>query len=173
MSSLIDVLKRRNRTVLWVSFAPTRVPTLVLRGVVGGIIATAVMTLYRFPVFRALPPTAEFWATVVRDGEPEDYPVVAFVLHFMYGATAGGLFGYLFSTLQFRSERERRLGATLLALGYGLVLSVFGTRVLFRHVLNERLEPDEAFIFHVGHVIYGLTLGTWLTSRERVGDVYE
>ena len=173
MSSLIEVLKRRNRTVLWVSFAPTRVPTLVLRGVVGGIIATAIMTLYRFPVFRALPPTAEFWASVVSGGKPEQYPVIAFFLHFVYGAGAGGVFGYLFSKLRFRSERERRLGATVLALCYGVALSVFGTRVIFRHILDERLEPDEAIIFHVGHVIYGLTLGTWMSSREQVGDVYE
>jgi len=28
-------------------------------------------------------------------------------------------------------------------------------------------------IFHVGHVIYGLTLGTWIGFRERKGEVYE
>lgn len=171
MEPLITDLKRGNRYSLWLS--PTRVITLTLRGIVGGFIATAVMTLYRFPVFRALPPTAEFWASVVSGGEPEQYPVLAIILHFLYGAGAGGLFGYLFSKLGFQSERERRVGATVLALFYGLALSVFGTKVIFRHLLDERLEPDEAIIFHVGHIIYGLTLGTWLSSRERAGNVYE
>jgi len=42
-----------------------RVVRGLIRGVVGGLIATVLMTLYRFPVFRALPPTADFWAKYV------------------------------------------------------------------------------------------------------------
>jgi len=60
-----------------------------------------------------------------------------------------------------------------LALVYGLALSVFGTRFVFRYLLDEVLEPDGAVIFHVGHVICGLTHGTWFSFRERKGDVYE
>lgn len=31
------------------------------------------------------------------------------------------------------------------------------------------MEPDEAVLFRIGHIIYGLTLGTWMSSRERSG----
>lgn len=143
------------------------------RGVVGGLIATVLMTLYRFPVFRALPPTSEFWATFVRAGEPEEYPATGLVLHFAYGGVAGGVFGFLFSLIEFRSRRNRRLGAIALSLVYGMVLSVFGSRVLLGRLLKEDLEPDERAVFHVAHAVYGLTLGTWMSSQEPPGEVYE
>lgn len=144
-----------------------------IRGVIGGLIATTLMTLYRFPVFRALPPTSEFWAMFVRGGEPEEYPAAGLLLHYMYGGAAGGLFGFAFSLIDFRSERDRRLSAIGLSLLYGLALSVFGSRVLVERLLNEELAPDERAVFHVAHIIYGLTLGTWLSSRESPGEVYE
>ncbi|MDZ5810905.1 hypothetical protein U4E84_06055 [Halorubrum sp. AD140] len=145
----------------------------LLRGVVGGLLATALMTLYRFPVFRALPPTADFWAKYVGGGDAEAHPATGLLLHFLYGATAGGLFGVGISLVDFRSERERRLGVIGLSTAYGLALSAFGTRFLFPFLLDEELEPDEAVIFHVGHVVYGLTLGTWIGFRDRKGEVYE
>lgn len=131
------------------------------------------MTLYRFPVFRALPPTADFWAKYVGRGDPKAYPGTGLILHFLYGGAAGGLFGVGISQVDFRSARERDLGAIGLSLVYGLALSVFGTRVIFQHLLEEELEPAEALVFHVGHAVYGLTLGTWIGSRERSGEVYE
>ncbi|EJN57665.1 hypothetical protein [Halogranum rubrum] len=70
-------------------------------------------------------------------------------------------------------EVNRDAVGVAVGLVYGLALSTFGTRVVFRHVLNQDLEPEHVLVFHVGHAIYGLTLGTWLNSRERLGDVYE
>ena len=145
----------------------------LVRGVVGGLIATVLMTLYRFPVFRALPPTADFWAKYVGGEDAEAHLTVGLALHFLYGGVAGGLFGAGISLLDFRSERERDLGVIGLALVYGLALSAFGTRFVFRYLLDEEPEPDEAVIFHVGHVIYGLTLGTWISFRARKGEVYD
>jgi energy-coupling factor transporter ATP-binding protein EcfA2 len=121
----------------------------------------------------ALPPTSDFWAKYVGSGDAEAYPPIGLLLHFLYGGTAGGLFGAGISLLNFRNERERRLGVLGLSLVYGLALSVFGTRFLFPYLLDEELESDETVIFHVGHVIYGLTLGTWIGFRERKGEVYE
>jgi hypothetical protein len=143
------------------------------RGVVGGLVATVLMTLYRFPAFRALPPTSEFWAMYVAGGEPEQYPVEGLILHFLYGGAAGGLLGLAFSLVDVRTARSRRFGALGLAVGYSLLLSVFGTRVVFRRLLGEELDDDERMVFHVGHLVYGLSLGTWLQSREEPGDVYE
>lgn len=151
-------------------------PTAVhaaLRGLGGGLVATAVMSVYRLPIFRGLPPTAEFWATYVGLGEAEQFPLVGWLLHFLYGGVGGTVFGLLFQRIDFGSERERRIGGTLLAFLYGAFLSVFGSRVLFPLVLDEDMDADEAFVFHVGHLVYGLTLGTWLTSRERPGEVYD
>lgn len=144
-----------------------------VRGVVGGLLGTTVMTLYRIPVFRALPPTAEFWAEYVGPGDAEQYWTQGLALHVLYGGAAGGVFGLLFSRLEFETEGERRLGGIGCGLGYGVALSAFGTRVVFPVLLDEELDPEERLVFHVGHVLYGLTLGTWLPAGERLGDVYE
>ena len=164
---------RRRHLVSTAAPGVTSVTRAVVRGVVGGFIATTVMTLYRIPVFRALPPTAEFWAKFVGSGEAEQYPIEGLLLHFGYGGAAGGLFGLAFGRLSFETDVEKVRSGIFAGLGFGLLLSVFGTRVVFDRLLDEDLETDEALVFHVGHAIYGLTLGTWLSSREAVGEVYE
>ncbi len=132
------------------------------------------MTLYRFPVFRALPPTADFWAKYVGGGEtPETHLGIGLVLHFLYGGVAGGLFGVVIDALGCDTEGENGLSVIALSLVYSLALSVFGTRFVFQRLLDEELEPDEAVIFHVGHVVYGLTLGTWVSFEKRSGEAYE
>lgn len=144
-----------------------------VRGLIGGLIATVLMTLYRFPVFRAVPPTADFWGKYVRSGDAEAYPGIGLLLHFLYGAVGGGLFGVLLSQLGGLADSERGLRVIGLSLVYGLVLSVFGTRVIFPYLLDEEIEPAETVLFHIGHVVYGLTLGTWLSFSERAGEIYE
>lgn len=144
-----------------------------VRGAKGGLIATAVMTAYRAPVFRALPPTAEFWATYIGDEGAKAYPLKGLVLHFLYGAAAGSAFGPAFETLDRNVRFDRDVTALVTGLLYGLVLSVVGTRVIFRYVLETDLAEDEWLVFHVGHVVYGLTLGTWLGSQEQFGAVYD
>jgi hypothetical protein len=37
--------------------------------------------------------------------------------------------------------------------------------VLLEGLLGMDLEPDERWIFHVSHAVYGLTLGSWFGSR--------
>ena len=146
---------------------------VIIRGIKGGLIATAGMTLYRLPVFRALPPTAEFWARYVGSGDAEDYPLIGLILHFLYGAGGGGAFGVVFATLDRKTAFDRERFGLVSGLVYGLLLSVFGSRVLFPYLLDRELESDELLVFHVGHVIYGLTLGTWFGRHEGFGDVYE
>lgn len=131
------------------------------------------MTLYRVPIFRGLPPTAEFWAHYVGHGDAEDYPIQGLVLHLLYGVVAGGVFGPLFAVVSRRYPAHREPLSVVCGAGYSLVLSLVGTRIIFRRVLDRGLAPDHALVFHVGHLIYGLTLGTWLGSREPLGDVYE
>lgn len=131
------------------------------------------MTVFRMPVTRSLPPTAEFWAKFVGGGDPSDYPVRALVLHLVYGTVAGGLFAAM---LPHRDPVEDGAGrgppsrsgepsATLYGFAYGVLLSVVGDRVVLGAILD--VEPDDRFAFHVGHVIYGLALGEWVGTRTR------
>ncbi|WP_253741523.1 hypothetical protein [Halorientalis sp. IM1011] len=134
-------------------------------GLVGGAVATVVMTAFRIPITDSLPPTAEFWARFVGNGEPTDYPLVALVLHLCYGMGAGAAFGAVFVPRTSGSDAREEWQGTALATGYAMLLSVFGTRVMLERVLGLDLDPDERWIFHVSHAIYGLTLGAWLGSN--------
>ena len=88
-------------------------------------------------------------------------------------AAAGAAFGPAFAALDARTSVGRDELGVAAGLTYGLALSAFGSRVLLRRLLGRGLEPEHALVFHVGHAIYGLTLVTWLASRERLGEVYE
>ncbi|WP_206425126.1 hypothetical protein [Halosimplex salinum] len=143
------------------------------RGLEGGALATFVMTAHRLPVTRSLPPTAEFWSMVV-GGTPRDHPVAALVLHFAYGIAAGGVFAALFprrSSVHVDEaeygtpDRSREVSTTVAGLLYGAVLSVVGEYVVLGALL--RTDPDDRFVFHVGHVLYGITLGAWVGTRTR------
>ncbi len=131
----------------------------------GGAVATVVMTAFRIPITDSLPPTAQFWAKYVGDEGPDAYPVQALVLHLLYGMGAGAVFGAVFTPQSEGPEVRQERRGTALATGYGLLLSVFGTRVVLKRLLGLDLEPDERWIFHLGHAIYGLTLGAWLGSN--------
>ena len=131
----------------------------VLLGAKSGVVATVVMTVFRMPLADSLPPTADFWARYVGGGDPEDYPIVGLLLHLAYGAA-------LVRSPRVGTTVERERNGVLLGVAYALLLSVFGERVLLRHLLGMDLKPDERFVFHVGHVVYGLTLGAWVGSRS-------
>lgn len=138
----------------------------LLVGLVGGTIATAVMTTFRFPISRSPPPTAWFWAEFIGGGEPEEYAGRGLVLHLLYGAVGGGVFGALVGPHLSGLEVTRERRATLLGAIYGILLSLFGVSVVLERVLGMELEPDERFVFHVSHLVYGLALGTWFGSRD-------
>jgi len=141
----------------------------VANGAIGGVVGTFAMTAYRLPLFEGLPPTAEFWAQYVGDDDPSAYPARALALHFGYGAAAGSLLGLALSRLG-REPDDRDDRVTLLAgVGYALALSAFGSRVLLDRTLDLDLSSDERMVFHVGHVVYGLALGTWLGAAGAMG----
>ncbi|UPV72797.1 hypothetical protein M0R89_09565 [Halorussus limi] len=148
----------------------------VREGAVGGFVATLVMTAYRLPISRSLPPTARFWATYVGGGDEDDYPVQALVLHLLYGTIGGAAFGAMGALLDVTpsddpdTEARREEVGLLAGVGYALALSMFGERVVLRRLLGMDPDPDESLVFHVGHVVYGLTLGTWVGSRSSDGE---
>ncbi|WP_440007616.1 hypothetical protein [Halomicrococcus sp. SG-WS-1] len=139
-------------------------------GLAGGLFGTVVMTVFRAPIARSLPPTAAFLAKFA-GGRPDDHPAGALALHLLYGIAAGGVFGGFVAA----SDGERvaaELGASEETVGlvagtaYALALSAFGERMLLGRLLDMDLEDDESMIFHAGHVVYGVALGAWVGSRS-------
>jgi predicted MFS family arabinose efflux permease len=107
------------------------------RGAEGGALATAVMTVYRLPVTRSLPPTAEFWATFVSGGDPADSPVAALVLHVVYGVAAGAIFAVVLRTL-LDTDPDDRFAFHVSHLLYGITLGAWvGTRTRDRDRCGE------------------------------------
>lgn len=135
-------------------------------GLTGGAVATVVMSAFRMPISRSPPPPAWLWAEYVEGGEPEEYLVQGLLLHLLYGTLGGGVFGVLLGPYLSGTEADRERRATALGAVYGALLSAFGVSVVLERVLGMELEPDERFVFHVSHLVYGLTLGTWFGSRD-------
>lgn len=134
-------------------------------GLLGGLVATVVMTAFRLPISESLPPTARFWARYVGGGDGSEYPVPALLLHLGYGALAGGVYGALCGSRRLPSTAARERRGMVCGTAYGLALSVFGVRVVLARLLDVDLEPDERLVFHAGHLVYGFTLGTWFGSK--------
>ncbi len=116
------------------------------------------------PTNKSLPPTADFWSKYVGSGDPEDYPVIALVLHLLYGVMSGIIFAIL-TPGQGDSEEVAGTKGAVLGTVYGSLLSIFGSQVVLDRILGTDTEKDERLVFHISHVVYGLTLGTWVGSR--------
>lgn len=152
---------------------PARSTTLaedVVQGAIGGAFATVVLTAYRLPIARSLPPTAAFWEQYVGGEDAANYPGIGLVLHLLYGVGGGAVFGVIYRAfgVDELSEHDRETVGMVLATAYGLALSAFGSRIVLGRLLEMDLDADESLVFHVGHLVYALALGTWLGSR--VGD---
>lgn len=137
----------------------------MVRGSQAGLVATFVMTAFRLPIMRSLPPSAHFWARYVGEGGPDEYPVAGLLLHLLYGTVSGAVFGALFEISDAERAIEPEQRGLLWGSVYGMCLSAFGTRVMLDALLDVRLDADELALFHAGHLVYGLTLGAWVGSR--------
>jgi len=133
-------------------------------GSLGGLVATVSMTVFRMPTSKSLPPTARFWAKFVGSGEPEEYTATALLLHLLYGV-GGGVFFALLTPGRNDAEEIAETKGAILGTIYGMALSIFGVRVILEGLLGTDPDTDERLIFHISHVVYGLTLGTWVGSR--------
>ena len=122
------------------------------------------MSVFREPVSRSLPPTSAFVSSVTGD-EPDDHPVAAYLLHLLYGTSAGVAFGTATARAPPRVTNSLRAHLALGA-AYGALLSVFGRLFVLPTLANLKLDPDEATIFDAGHLVFGLALGAWVGSRD-------
>lgn len=147
--------------------------TALVRGAEGGAVATVTMTIFRIPAFRALPPTAEFWSKRVAGGDPSDHLLPALLLHLAYGMGAGTVLGPIVGALSSQTDRRGHDLAICCGAVYGLVMSALGSRVVLPLTIDERLDEREAAVFHAGHLVYGLSLGTWLGVQKSRADVTE
>ncbi|WP_306054478.1 DUF6789 family protein [Natronococcus wangiae] len=142
-----------------------------VRGLQAGFVATLIMTAFRLPILRSLPPSANFWARYVTGGDPEDHPIAGLLLHFAYGMQSGAIFGALFALFDADRSIEPEQRGLVWGSVFGMALSAFGSQVMLKELLDIRLEADELALFHAGHLVYGLSLGAWVGSRtEGVED---
>lgn len=102
----------------------------------------------------------------VGGGDADDHPVAGALLHLAYGVAAGVPFAYVLGRAGGSTEWAAEGRGAVAGVLYGLVLSAFGLRVLLERLLALDLDADERLVFHLGHVVYGLTLGTWIGSRS-------
>lgn len=149
------------------------VPRAIVIASQGGLFATIVMTVFRLPIFRSLPPTANFWAKYVGSGHPEEYHGIGLLLHLSYGTGAGAVFGLLYATLNAFPGASTETRGVIWGGTYGIALSIFGEHALIRWMLDMDFSEDAATVFHAGHLIYGVALGTWVGSRMDLPTSYE
>ncbi|QFU82016.1 DUF6789 family protein [Natronorubrum aibiense] len=141
------------------------------RGLQAGFVATLIMTAFRLPILRSLPPSANFWAQYVTGDDPADHPIAGLALHLLYGVQAGALFGALFALQDAERSIEPEQRGLVWGSVYGMALSAFGSQIMLKELLDIRLGTDELALFHAGHLVYGLSLGAWVGSRtEGVED---
>lgn len=130
----------------------------LIDGLVGGLVATILMTaVMRVVGDGSPPPTAALWAKYVGDGPPEAFAPQGLVLHLLYGTVAGGVFVAAAPALGLGLDGVA--GAALWGLIYGVVLFVVGAAVWLRGVLGLAPDRDDVVQFLVLHLVYGLGLG--------------
>jgi hypothetical protein len=170
--TLLDCFMYRQTTVDWgrpnpeARFAPrSRSPTMteitVLNGLVGGLLATIVMTALMMALGDdSPPPTALFWSEYVGDGEPPEYMMQGMALHLLYGLGAGVALAAVlvvggFDTLEL-------LEAVAVGLGYGIGMFVVAAGFWMNVVLGIDADPKTAGLFLFFHLAYGGVLGAVL-----------
>jgi hypothetical protein len=135
----------------------------LLSGLVGGLLATIVMTMFMMALGDdSPPPTAQLWAKYVGDGPAEDYMMPGMALHMMYGIGAGVAFVLVAPALGF--GLETLLTAIAFGAAYGILLTVVGMVLWMRVVLAMEPNPKMMGMFAVFHLVYGVVLGAVVGS---------
>lgn len=133
----------------------------VLSGLVGGLVATIVMTMFMLALGDdSPPPTAALWSKYVGDGPPEDFMMPGLLLHMLYGIGAGAGFVVLAEALGYglESMTTALVGGVL----YAVVLMVFGMIFWMKVVIGLDADAKTAGMFGFFHLVYGLVLGAFV-----------
>lgn len=132
----------------------------VTAGLVGGLVATVVMTAVMLRVGDGGPPPTAALVARLAGGDPEDHATPGMVLHLGYGTAAGAVFavGAPLVGLDLGSIAV----ATALGLVYGVALMLGGMAFWMRTVIGTEPGRDTVVTFGVVHLVYGLVLGAFL-----------
>jgi hypothetical protein len=134
------------------------VEVTLIAGLVGGIVATILMTVFMMALGDdSPPPTALFLATYVGDGEPAEYMMPGMLLHMLYGVVAGVVLAFALPVLGFGDISL----ATALGLGlaYGVVMFLGAAVFWMNVVLGMQPERKQVGMFLFFHLVYGVVLG--------------
>lgn len=135
-------------------------PVTFLNGVVGGLVATIVMTVFMMALGDDSPPAALFWSKYVQEGDPSDYMPQGLSLHLIYGVTAAAVFALALPPAG--AELISMQWALIYGFGYGVILFVIGSIFWRNFVLDIDSEPKQVGYFLLFHLIYGGVLGAFV-----------
>jgi hypothetical protein len=132
----------------------------VIAGLVGGAVATLVMTGAMMALGDGGPPPTAALVARVAGGDPADHAAPGMALHLLYGVVAGAVFavGVPLVGLSLGSIAV----AVGLGLGYGIVLMIGGMAFWMRLVIGMEPDRDMMMMFGTVHVVYGVVLGAFL-----------
>jgi len=138
----------------------------LLAGLVGGFVATIVMTAFMMGLGDdSPPPTAVFWSQYVGDGPPEEYMMQGLVMHLGYGTGAGSVLALLsadYLDLIAVMDLTTVTGGVVNGLIYGFLLFLVAATVVMNLILDMDAEPPEIGMFLFFHLVYGVVLGAFL-----------
>lgn len=135
----------------------------IVNGLVGGLVATIVMTVFMMALGGDdPPPPANLWAKYIGDGAPEDYVPQGLVLHLVYGTVAGGVFAGVALGLGVVSLAT--IGSAILwGAVWGVVLMAIAAVFWMTIILGMDPEGLSTMAMQLGfHLVYGVVLGGWL-----------
>ncbi len=134
----------------------------LLSGLVGGFVATIVMTILMMALGGdSPPPTAAFWSKYVGDGEPTDFMMQGMILHLFYGSIAGAIFAKVIPLIGFITV-STVVSAALWGLLYGFILFLFAAMFWMKIVLKMDADREAVGMFLLFHLVYGAVPGTWI-----------
>lgn len=154
-------------------------PTII-NGLVGGLVATVVMTGVMLALGDDSPPLPAFvWSTYIGGGTPEQFRRQGIALHFLYGSVAGGLFVPGAAVLKWGFEAAAQVFLTagtftiiwgpgwglLWGLCWGSVLFVIATVCWRKAILDMEIDLNHAGLSLLFHLVYGAVLGVWVGSE--------
>jgi hypothetical protein len=132
--------------------------TAILNGLVGGVLATVVMTVFMMALGDdSPPPTALFWSKYIDDGPPDEYMMQGMALHFLYGIGGGGAFGAVLAVASV--DIADLVVTTGPGLAYGFVLFAVAAVFWMNMILDLDPEPRDVGLFLFFHLVYGGVLG--------------
>jgi hypothetical protein len=130
----------------------------ILNGLVGGVLATILMTVLMMALGDdSPPPTALFLATYVGDGDAVEYMLPGLLLHLLYGTGAGVVLAAVMPAVGF--ETASLIESLGIGLGYGVLLFVGAAVFWMNIVLDMDPEPGDIGRFALFHLVYGGVLG--------------